>query len=107
MECKWCNKPGVITVMPDGYEVCEKCKPDVEKYYTCPYCSVALNPQTAAWARKRFERVHCHGDACKRADDIKYGRLCCDKAKVIPCVCAYSYECPEHAPNGCHVGTHD
>lgn len=107
VQCQWCNTPGPVTAMPDDYKVCDTCKPDVEKYYHCPYCNVALKPMIAERARKKFERQHCHSTACKRADDIKYGRLCCKKAEVIPCVCAYSYKCPEHAPNGCHVGTHD
>lgn len=107
MPCQWCNKPGPVTAMPDGYLVCDTCKPEVSKYYVCPYCNVALPVAAAEWARKTFERKYCGSDACQRADAIRYGRLCCDKAEVIPCVCAYSYKCVEHAPNGMHVGTHD
>lgn len=107
MPCQWCTKAAFVAIMPDGYKVCAECKPEVERYYVCKYCHTGINPETAGWARQRFERVHCHSDACKRADDIRYGRLCCDKAEAIPCVCAYSYKCEEHAPNGMHVGTHD
>lgn len=30
---------------------------------------------------------------------------CCPKAKTIPCVCMYSYSCPDHGNQ--HIGTHD
>lgn len=32
---------------------------------------------------------------------------CCAQAAGINCVCAKSYLCPTHAPQGAHFGTHD
>ena len=34
-----------------------------------------------------------------------YPHACCEKATVLPCVCAYSYECPEHGTR--HIGSHE
>lgn len=30
---------------------------------------------------------------------------CCERATVLPCVCAYSWTCPDHGDT--HVGSHD
>ena len=34
-----------------------------------------------------------------------FPHACCEKARVLPCVCAYSYECPEHGTR--HIGSHE
>lgn len=33
--------------------------------------------------------------------------VCCENATILDCVCSASWSCPEHAPEGRHVGTHD
>jgi hypothetical protein len=76
----------------------------MEEYSRCKICDGALPESLAALSRRRFERMVC-GAQCQRAEDIRYGRLCCDKAEYINCVCAYATSCPEHGDK--HVGTHD
>lgn len=43
-------------------------------------------------------------DAKRRAENI-LSMACCDKARSINCVCAYSFICPEHGER--HIGSHD
>ena len=108
MNCKWCQKkPATDSVGTDGYSVCADCRPAVQAYYDCQYCGQPLPGLLGEHGRKRLERHHCGSEACQLKDDIKYGRVCCEKATKTACVCMYSYVCPDHAPEGRHVGTHD
>lgn len=103
--CSFCRKQPASVIMADGFLTCSKCLPDLSEYYNCEICHTALPASLASWARKRLERVTCSAD-CSKKREVKYGRLCCDKAEVVPCTCARSYRCSDHAPNGFHVGTH-
>lgn len=106
-KCEFCLNNHHAFKMRDGYKVCEQCKPVLEKYYTCRYCNKPLPLALAIHCRKSFSLNHCDNIVCKTKDDIAFGRICCEKAVKISCVCAHAYECEEHAPNGMHVGTHD
>jgi hypothetical protein len=53
---------------------------------------------------------YCHPDTRDTYYELKlqakkYPMACCEKAKPINCVCAYSYDCPVHG--AVHIGTHD
>lgn len=41
----------------------------------------------------------------RSVDDVKRPFACCGKAVPINCVCAYSYDCPDHGAK--HIGSHD
>lgn len=36
---------------------------------------------------------------------VEINRRCCERAELLPCVCAASYRCPLHGDT--HIGTHD
>ena len=73
------------------------------QYDYCRVCGGRLDAQTAAYARRQFERKMCSLE-CMRAD-TKARFACCDKAELIPCVCMYAFSCPVHGTR--HIGTHD
>jgi hypothetical protein len=75
------------------------------KYGHCRVCGKEVSPDQFQWALKRFEQPLCAPPSrCREIEIFKrYG--CCDKARMIPCVCMHSFECPEHGTQ--HVGTHD
>lgn len=75
------------------------------EYSLCSICNQALPEGLASLALRRFERMTCGSNVCRKTDDVRHGRLCCDKAEYTACVCARSYKCPEHGE--VHVGTHD
>lgn len=110
--CMYCQ-PGALgpvaaTVrMPDGYLVCAKCAKAVQPYYQCEECQKPLTPGLGGFARDRIERMVCGAKLCQQKRDVRWGRICCLKARRIPCVCERAYKCPDHCPNGIHVGTHD
>lgn len=106
--CSWCPDVAInFQIMPDGYLVCDGCAKKVKEYYKCSVCEDILQPALGAFARKKFERIVCEKQSCKKTDDIKYGRICCKEAKYINCVCARAYKCPVHAPQGVHSGSHE
>lgn len=74
-----------------------------EKYGSCRHCGKPVDAETYKFAVRRFEKQLC-SDECRRAEHIKL-HACCDKATPSPCVCTYSFSCPEHG--NMHVGTHD
>lgn len=75
----------------------------LDRYKLCAECGAELIPELAEWALRRFEQQTCSTD-CSKAQMVK--RMgCCEKAEMTPCVCAYSFKCPEHGEK--HIGTHD
>ena len=104
-----CGRGGRVAVeaLADGLVVCAECLPTFRPFYRCRVCERPLPPAAASSARRNYSRGLCADPACARRDDVARGRLCCDKAEYTPCACHYSYTCPEHAPEGVHVGTHD
>lgn len=105
--CSWCRNISATKVLLDGLLVCDECFTQADVYYHCEICNDLLKPEMASWSRFKLEKMICSKPECQMKKDIKLGRLCCEKAEKIGCVCAYAYKCPEHAPNGVHVGTHD
>jgi hypothetical protein len=110
--CSWCQSSDgsgapATEQLVDGMLVCDRCKPSLEKYYRCSMCGCELPANIAFHNRDRFQEGPCSSPKCLKAQDVKFGRLCCMKAEKVGCVCAYAYKCPEHAPNTVHVGTHD
>jgi hypothetical protein len=105
--CEWCRQRPHTTKMADGLNVCSDCSVKVQEYYHCCICGDALNIDTASWARRSFERKACGRDQCKKKLEVKQGQICCEKAEYTQCVCARSYICPDHYPDGIHIGTHD
>lgn len=71
----------------------------------CEICHLPLSKVQREWNHKRIETSACGRKKCQLAWKVKYGELCCTKAKNIPCVCFRSYTCPEHGER--HIGTHD
>lgn len=72
-------------------------------YSTCVVCDKSLNEDLYQWALKRHELMAC-GIECS-AKNLINRMACCEQAKIHPCVCAYSFECPIHGIM--HIGTHD
>lgn len=109
MNCQWCSNQINTSIirMPDGYTVCSHCQIAVENYYKCKQCGDKLSAQIGSRAREKLERTTCKSEKCRKSEEIATGQICCDKAVCIPCVCTRSYKCPDHAPDGIHVGTHD
>lgn len=107
--CSWCSTRGkpATTVMPDGFLTCDECAVKVGEYYRCTACDGQLSAALGGFCRSRFERATCQTKDCNKKDDVKHGRICCMKAEYVNCVCYRAYKCPEHAPEGIHVGTHD
>jgi hypothetical protein len=105
--CEFCLKNQFVHTMPDGYKVCEDCKSKVQQYYVCRVCNKKVTADQSRHARKEFVKPICCSNECYRKEDIACGRLCCDQAETINCVCFRSYKCAVHHPNGVHVGTHD
>lgn len=66
------------------------------------------------WVDYKREATNSAGDPyivfepTPRMIEIHHRHLCCNKAVVVPCMCAVAYRCPEHHPNRQQcVGTHD
>lgn len=73
-------------------------------YDHCRICGADVTPDLAAYYRRRVENAMCGNPACARREVIaRFG--CCAKAEITPCVCAYSFSCPDHSMK--HIGTHD
>lgn len=108
--CMWCSNSrefNATIVMLDGLLLCDNCLNLAKKYYVCKICEKELLVSQATRARKDFQTITCGSNECIRAEDIRCGRLCCNLAENIPCVCTRSYKCPIHYPTGIHIGTHD
>lgn len=74
--------------------------PDFTK---CRVCDAPLGEAQVERGRSLFQAQLC-GTECG-ATEIKRAYACCARAEFAPCVCMYSFECPEHGST--HVGTHD
>jgi hypothetical protein len=74
-------------------------------YAHCSVCESPLADALAQFARRQFERKVCGAPACRSADDVRTGRVCCDRAEPVACVCVRSYRCPTHGET--HIGSHD
>lgn len=106
MNCQWClKKEATEQIGDDDFQVCNECKPKVEKYHRCVICNKELSGSLGSYRRKQFQTGTCLSDECKKAYDVATGRLCCVKAEYINCVCLLSYTCPIHGDT--HIGTHD
>lgn len=68
-------------------------------YLTCRVCGKPLPEALVASSVGGFSRGVCSPECSFRE------HVCCEKAVGIPCVCAWSWVCPEHGEH--HVGTHD
>lgn len=77
----------------------------LDEYKLCSICNLPLSEGLAHLAVRNFERKICGAAKCKKTYDVKYNRICCEKAEYTNCVCTRSYKCPEHGE--VHVGTHD
>ena len=77
----------------------------MNEYTLCVICSKPLGESLAALAVRRLERMSCGLVDCIKKDEVRTGRLCCEKATYTLCSCARSYTCPDHGD--VHVGTHD
>jgi hypothetical protein len=75
----------------------------MQEYGTCRCCGQPVADEVFRWAVKRFEQQLC-SDECRRKEHIRQ-HACCSKATPSPCVCMYSFTCPEHGTM--HIGTHD
>lgn len=75
----------------------------VEEYGHCRVCGKEVDKETLRFAMRRFEKPTCGTDCYKREIIQRYA--CCEKAEFTPCVCMYSFKCPEHGER--HIGTHD
>lgn len=75
----------------------------LDRFRFCAECGAELTIDLAKIARARFEQTTCSTDCSKRQLISSMG--CCEKAEMTPCVCAYSFKCPEHGEK--HIGTHD
>lgn len=73
------------------------------KYALCRVCGAKLDEHMAAFALGRFEQTTCSTECSKRETIERHA--CCEKAEMTPCVCMYSFKCPEHGER--HIGTHD
>lgn len=73
------------------------------KYTTCRVCGNNVNEATFEYARRRMEEPICSPECQKVETTKRYG--CCEKATMTPCVCMYSFTCPEHGDS--HIGSHD
>lgn len=73
------------------------------KYGKCRVCQKELSPEMFAHAKKSFTPQRCSPE-CHFAE-IKKRFACCEKAEFSPCVCTYSFKCPDHGDT--HIGTHD
>ena len=73
-------------------------------YDHCRVCGGLVPPSVRELAARRIENAICGSTACARKELIdRFG--CCAKAVLTPCVCAYSFRCPDHGER--HIGTHD
>lgn len=75
----------------------------IQRYRYCRVCDKKVTRAQLAFALDRAETPICSA-ACRKKDVLKTF-ACCLKAKVLPCVCAYSFTCKEHGTR--HTGTHD
>jgi hypothetical protein len=75
----------------------------LKQYDSCPICKKKLGPLLRQTARNRVEQIPCSPKCQEKALIQKFG--CCKKAKILPCVCTYSFTCPIHGNT--HIGTHD
>ena len=75
----------------------------LDRFRFCAGCGAELVIDLARIALARFEQSTCSTDCSKRQLIKRMG--CCEKAEMTPCVCAYSFKCPEHGEK--HIGTHD
>jgi len=69
----------------------------------CRVCGSLVPEADRAWARKQVQNAICSTECQK--EEIKQRFACCSKAQFSPCVCTWSFECPEHGTT--HIGTHD
>lgn len=107
--CVHCEskKRQASAIMTDAYCVCPECLAKVREFYHCQICNALLTEHSASYNRRLFQTGVCADPDCRKYLEVLHGRLCCMKAEMVPCVCARSYRCDEHAPQGVHVGTHD
>jgi len=82
---------------------CDACEAVMAQFDDCRVCGAALPEVLAIWARRQMENLTC--DAICTGIDLIDRHACCALAKVYPCVCTYSFECPRHGI--IHCGTHD
>lgn len=78
-------------------------EPWIQNYRYCAMCNKPLDASDFAYALVKLEK-RCCSIECLKAEQIKRW-ACCDKAVMTPCVCTYSFSCPEHGEK--HIGTHD
>lgn len=74
-----------------------------EKYSRCRVCGGPVPEALRAHAFRTYQQECCSTKCCKREIIQRYA--CCEKADFSPCVCMYSFKCPEHGER--HIGTHD
>lgn len=107
LSCSWCHNRHASIRMKDGLIVCKACVSSIYIYYHCQICKKELKASEARFFRKRYEAALCRKKLCRKQYDVQRGRICCEKAVYVPCVCSYAYRCSIHAPNTVHVGSHD
>lgn len=79
-----------------------------EPYWAYEDGTLARNPRHALAAKsfvgllKEIDRILLLE---KKYGSYMAGKVCCDKAEILPCVCAFAFACPKHGER--HVGTHD
>lgn len=102
--CTGCYRREATETLASG-TWCADCVNAVRVYDYCRNCGKQLSESVAEYAVRQFSAMLCGSPKCHREDDIKRGRLCCDKAHYTDCVCTRSYTCPDHGT--VHIGTHD
>lgn len=107
MKCSGCLKRESIHEMSDGYLLCDNCFSLFQKFYVCVICQKQLNPSVCSYNRRQVAASTCLEQECIKKNEVRMGRLCCEKAEYTNCVCYRSYKCPDHYPQGIHIGTHD